>query len=209
MDNNSKKSKKRVQRANPLEAIKDIGNSTLKSLETDVFKETPRNIKRQLFGFPPRQRFSGEIAPGEQLAVDEVLSGEVEEKKKIEKQLFLERRLRKEEKIKIEQETNQLKLHLHAIMEEITTLAKVTPELAQEVKIATLQTPANPGIYHLLFFEKILEFIISFRKRIEDAAIWLSATNKRAKKKNYWATYKKQGAKFLLAPDHYLTRSSG
>jgi len=54
-----------------------------------------------------------------------------------------------------------------------------------------------------------LEFMKSFRKKIEDAQIWLHASNKRAEKKNFWSTYKKHGSKFLLSPDHYLQRSAG
>ena len=94
-------------------------------------------------------------------------------------------------------------------MQEVVTLAQSTQDLAQEVEIAAIQAPANPGIYHLVFFERLLEFITSFRKKIENAGHWLSAVNKRADKKNYWSIYKKHGSKFLLSPDHYLQRSAG
>ena len=72
-----------------------------------------------------------------------------------------------------------------------------------------MQAPVEPGVYHVIFFEKLLEFVKSFRKKIEDAAVWLHATNSRAEKKNYWSRYKKHGGKFLLAADHYLTSSAG
>src|SRR4030043_501414 len=58
-------------------------------------------------------------------------------------------------------------------------------------------------------FEKLLEFVKSFRKKIEESSVWLHATNKRAEKQNYWSKFKKHGGKFLLSADHYLTRSAG
>jgi hypothetical protein len=72
-----------------------------------------------------------------------------------------------------------------------------------------MQAPIEPGVYHLIFFEKLLEFIKSFRKNIGQAKVWLQSSNKRAQKKNYWASYKKHGGKFLLAADHYVSRSAG
>ena len=84
-----------------------------------------------------------------------------------------------------------------------------TQELAEEVQIATMQAPVEPGIYHLVFFERLLEFIKSFRQNIGQAKNWLQSSNKRAQKKNYWANYKKHGGKFLLAADHYVSRSAG
>ena len=108
-----------------------------------------------------------------------------------------------------ERKSNELKLQLKAIMEEVLALAATTSNLDEETKIAALQAPVNPGVYHVIFFEKLLEFIKSFRRKIEDASVWLSAVNKRAQKKNYWTMYKKKGSSFLLAPDHYLQRSAG
>ena len=114
-----------------------------------------------------------------------------------------------EEKRRIEEKSNELKLQLNAIMQEMAVLSQSTQELAKETQIAAMQAPVEPGVYHLIFFEKLLEFIRSFRKKTEEAKIWLQASNNRAQKKNFWARYKKHGGKFLLSPDHYLTRSSG
>ena len=114
-----------------------------------------------------------------------------------------------EEKRRVEEKGNELRLKLHALMQEIYNLAKTTQGLGEQVEVAAMQAPANPGVYHVIFFEKLLEFIKSFRKKIEDAGIWLQAANKRSEKKNYWAMYKKKGSSFLLAPDHYLQRSAG
>src|SRR4030065_534669 len=64
--------------------------------------------------------------------------------------------------------------------------AETTQDLGQELQIASMQAPVEPGLYHVIFFEKLLEFLKSFRKKIEAGSIWLQATNKRAAKKIYW-----------------------
>ena len=68
-------------------------------------------------------------------------------------------------------------------MEEVVVLADTTQDLGAEVKVAAMQAPVEPGIYHVIFFEKLLEFVRSFRKKIEEASVWLYASNKRAQKK--------------------------
>src|SRR3989344_1908364 len=89
-------------------------------------------------------------------------------------------------------------------------LEQKTESLAEETKIAALQGPVEPGIYHIIFFEKLLDFLKSFSKKIEEASVWLHAVNKRAAKKNVWgAHYKSHGAKYLLSSEHYLQRSAG
>ena len=88
-------------------------------------------------------------------------------------------------------------------------ISQTTETLSEELQVASTQTVVNPGVYHVIFFEKFLEFLKSYRKKVEEAATWLHASNKRAHKKNYWTKYEKHGSKFLLSADHYLTRSAG
>lgn len=203
------KFQKQIRRQNALEALKDIGAGTVKTLKTDLLGATSRDVMDQIFGFREPKKYQAEIIPGESLEFDEVFSGKFEENKKLKNQLSHERMLRDEERILIERRSNELKLQLHSLTQEIIALAQSTQGLSQEVEIAATYAPANPGVYHLVFFEKLLEFIVSFRKKIDQGANWLHAVNKRAEKKNYWSMYKKKGSSFLLAPDHYLQRSAG
>ena len=138
-----------------------------------------------------------------------ILSGKEEENKKLRVQVSLERNLAADEKRLSEQKMQQLRVQLQAISAEITKLASSTGNLATQTEIAMIEVPVNPGVYHIIFFEKVLEFLQSFRKRVDEAVVWLSSTNKRAEKKNYWSMYKKKGSSFLLSPDHYLQRSAG
>ena len=188
-----------ARRTSVLESLKDLGQNTSDSL-----------IKDLLLGRVPYERkASGEILPGETLEIKDLLTGKHEENLRLKKQLSLERKLVEEEKERSAVKSNQLKVQLQALMQEVLSLAKTTQGLGEEVEVAAMQAPAQPGVYHLIFFEKLLEFISSFRKKIENASVWLGATNKRAEKKNYWVMYKKKGSSFLLSPDHYLSRSAG
>ena len=191
------KGQKILRQQNVLESLKDIG------------VESSQDFIQELLGTRIEKKYSGELSPGEALEVSEVFSGKRAENEKLRGQIAFERRLAEEEKRRVEEKGNDLKLQLHALMQEVYELAKTTQGLGEQVEVATMQAPANPGVYHVIFFEKLLEFVKSFRKKIENAGIWLHSSNKRAEKKNYWAMYKKKGSSFLLAPDHYLQRSAG
>lgn len=206
MDPKQKK-KNQNKHKNVLESLKEIGGDATSTLKKDVVR--PKDFMDQIFGYNYPRKVSGEFGPQESLNVEELISGEHQKNQELQKQLAFERRLRQEEEIRIEKKSNELKLELHAIMQEIIQLSESTQDLAEETKIAALQAPVAPGVYHILFFEKLLEFIKSFRKKIESARIWLNTTNKRAQKKDYWSRYKKHGGKFLLSGEHYLTRSAG
>lgn len=209
MDNNSR-NKKPATRISILEALKEVGGSTFESFRDDVVVGTSKDLAKQIFGTPEKTpQFSGEIAKGERLSFEEILTGERQEKKDLEAKLSLERKLRQEEEQLKSRKGEELKLELHAIMVEVARLAKETPKLAMEVEIAAFQAPTNPGVYHLIFFEKLLEFIKSFRKQVHDARTWLHSVNKRAQKKNFWNMYKKHGAKRLFSAEDYSQRSAG
>jgi hypothetical protein len=210
-NNNPKKARQKIRhQPNPLETFKDIGTSTAKQMREEVAK-MPSNFMEQLIGTKPSsKKFSGELEPGEALDINEVFSGKHEELSKLRKQTALERKLLEEERVQVERKSNELRMQLTAVREEIIVLAKHTENLAEETQVAAMQAPVEPGVYHVIFFEKLLGFINSFRKKIEEAGVWLHAVNKRASKKNAWGNnYKKHGAKYLLSGEHYLQRSAG
>jgi len=211
MDKTQKvKIQKATGRANVLEALRDIGSNTANTIKNDVVSETSKNILEQMFGQVPKQnKYSAEITPGESLDFKDLYAGKHEENLKLRKQIGLERNLANEEKARSIEKTNDLRVQLQALMQELLTLAKSTQGLGEEVEIATMQAPAQPGIYHLIFFEKLLDFVKSFRKKIDSASVWLQSSNKRAEKKNYWAMFKKKGSSFLLSGESYSQRAAG
>lgn len=197
---------------NLLESLRDIGDSGFQSVKRDIFEGIPQDILGQIFGATekPRRKVQSEIKPGQSIEIDAMLSQEREENKILRQRLAYEERIRQEDNSVTEQKTQSLKLELSALTQEVQNLAKATQSLAQETKITVMQAPANPGIYHVAFFERLREFIRSFRKRIESAAIWMQSHNQRAaKKRTFWGQVSKSGSKRLLSPEDYLQRSAG
>ena len=211
MDKSNKgKSNKQVIKANPLEALKDIGKSTSDQMKHEASK-LPEDFMEQLLGIKTEPKnFSGEIYAGGAIEISEVISGQHEEiiEHKHQSEFLLQ--LEREEKSRIDKKSNELRVRIKALQVEILAIAQKTQSLGEETQLAAMQAPVKPGEYHLIFFEKLLEFIISFRKKIEEAGVWLHAVNKRVAQKNAWgANYKKHGAKYLLSGEHYISRSAG
>lgn len=205
---NNNKQNKKAPVANPLELLRD----TRDSMKRDLLAPMPAEIARQIFGRVPslNRRFSGEILPGQALEMNDVYSGKAVENEKAQKMYFLEKKLREEDHALVERRTAELRLQIKAIHEEVQKAAKATAQLSQEVQVAAFQAPSSTSIYELYFLERIFDFIKSFRKKIENAGVWLRSANRRAAKKNMWgANYKRHGAKYLLSGEHYLQRSAG
>lgn len=199
-----------TRRTNVLESLKDIGSGVTSSINTDLLGGISKDLLEQILNRQsPNKKASGDIHAGESLKFSDLLSGKHEENLKLRNQIAFERRLTQEEKVVSEKRSNELKVQLQALMQEVQYLAKTTQNLGEEVEVATMQAPSQPGIYHIIFFEKIIDFIRNFRKNIESASVWLQTSNKRAEKKNYWAMYKKRGASFLLSGESYSQRSAG
>ena len=186
------KSQLRYNQQNVLEALRDIGTHA-----ADEFVD-------QFLG-----RVSGDIQPGESVSMAEILFGQKITPTEKTPDLAFEKRILEEEKAQIENKSQQLKLQLQALMSEVKTLVSATQNVSQELKVASMQATAEPGIYHIIFFEKLLESLKSFRKKIENASLWLQSLNKRGQKKNYWARYQQGKGSFLLSAEHYLQRSAG
>ena len=199
-----------IRRTNVLESLKDIGSGVTSSLNTDLLGGISKDLLEQILNRKSsNKKVSGDIHIGESLEFSDLLSGKHEENLKLRQQITFERRLTQEERVVSANKSNELKVQLQALIQEVQYLAKSTQNLGEEVEVAVMQAPAQPGIYHVVFFEKIIEFIRNFRKNIDSASTWLGASNKRAEKKNFWAMYKKKGSSFLLSGESYSQRSAG
>ncbi|HUC94676.1 MAG TPA: DUF5660 family protein [Candidatus Saccharimonadales bacterium] len=209
MSDTKKKSAQAITRQNVLESLKDLGSGATNQAG-DFLKDTSEDFLKELLGLSkPKVKRSGEINPGESLQMNEVISGKEEENKHLRAQISLERQLSADEKRVSQEKSGELKVQLQALMQEVQKVAASTQNLAEVTQVSMMTAPVEPGIYHISFFQNVLEFLQSFRKRIDYAATWLQSSNKRAEKKNYWSMYKKKGSSFLLSPDHYLQRSAG
>ena len=209
MTDQKKKIRDLRTKQNVLESLKDLGIGA-GSQTGDFLKNTSEDFFRELMGFPtPKIKRSGEIAVGESLQMSEIMSGKEEENQHLKAQISLERQLSADEKRVSRDKTNELKVQLQALMQEVQKVAASTQNLAEVTQVTMMTAPIEPGVYHITFFQSVLEFLTSFRKKIDYTAAWLQSSNKRAEKKNYWAMYKKKGSSFLLSPDHYLLISAG
>src|SRR3972149_6917650 len=145
-DKNQKaKTQKALKQANVLEALKDIGTGTAKTIKKDLLGGASEDFFNQLFGPRTDKKYSGEVLPGGSLEIKDVYSGKADEAQKLRAQLNLERKLHDEEKSRIEKRTKELRLQLKASISEVLTLAKTTQNLGEEVEIASMQAPANPA----------------------------------------------------------------
>lgn len=204
------KNQKGGNQPNPLEALKDLGKSTSSEMKKEAGKLSQDFLDQLLGVKKSAKNYSGEIMAGESIEMNDVMTGKQEEIIKQKRQFEFIANLEVQDKQRIEKRTNELRVQMQAIQEEILVISKQTQNLAEEVKIASMQVVVDPGEYHIMFFEKLLEFIKSFRKKIDSAQVWLHSVNKRASKKNMWGqNYKKKGSSYLLSSEHYLQRSAG
>lgn len=208
-----KKTQKQVGKTNVLESLKNIGTGTANTLGGEA-NQISKDFLAQLLGrarTAQSRNYSGEIGDGESVAVDDIYSGRRENEEKLQKQISFERRLFAEEQELVSRKSQELKMQLNALMQEVKNLAASTPQFVEEVEVATFQAPANPGVYHVIFFEKLIEYIRDFKKNIETASTWLHSANTRAKKKSFWGQYKSKhgGAARLLSSEDYAQRSAG
>lgn len=212
MDFKNQKAKqlKQIKTKNVLEAINEIGSQVVDTAKNEV-KATNDEFFRQLLGQQRQlqQKRSGELPKGKSLQMNEVMSGQTEKNKKLEEQIFFERRLFNEEKQETSKKLQELRLRLHAIQQEATKLVASTNNLSQEVRTAVMQGNSNVSEYQINFYENIIQLVSAFRKKIDSAVVWMQGSNKRAEKKNYWSQYKKKGSSFLLSGETYSQRSAG
>lgn len=210
-DKNQKaKLQRQIKTKNVLEAINEIGSSVVNTAK-DETKAVSDEFFRQLLGQQKKsqEKKSSILSAGSAMNMSEVMSGKDEKNKKLQDQIFFERRLHNEEKSETQKKLQELRLRLQAIQTEASKMIATTASLSQEVRNAVLGNVVDPSEYQINFFEDIIKLISDFRKKIDGAVVWMQGQSKRSEKKNYWSQYKKKGASFLLSPDHYSQRSAG
>ncbi|MEK7521410.1 MAG: DUF5660 family protein [Patescibacteria group bacterium] len=193
-----------------IESFRDIGQGSFDSFRDNLIKETPKDFVRQLLGLERAPiSASGELKIGESLVIDQALEDEKQENKIVRAHVARARQLIQEAESYNSRQTQELKLQLKALVTEAEKVVKETAFLSQEIKIAVMQAPVEPGIYHITFFQNLLSFMRSFRKKIYEANLWLASANKRARKKTFWGQVQKGGAQRLLSSEDYSQRSAG
>lgn len=200
------KKQKALQNRKILEQLNEIGSEVV-STAVDETKKVGQEVVKQLLG--QQEKKSGNIEPGGSVNLNEELAQKTEQNQILVSQLQTEKRLFAEVKAESQQKLNKLRVRLHALMSEASKIAQSAGKLSEQTKVATQELPPNPGEYHIAFIQNLIEYIQTFRKKIDSAVNWLAESNKRGQKMGYWAKYKKHGASFLLSGEHYVARSAG
>ena len=192
------KKKKKIVRKNFLESLRELGSGVPKSLVKDVAGGVAKSSYDQIFG---QMRSSPDQNP--------VQSNEQKERLKWSGQEFTN--LKQQERLIFKQEEQEIRVQIEAIRAELVKIVETTKELQKEIKVAAVQAPVNPGVYHLTFLERLREFIILMRKNIAESKNWLAISNQKSSKKKgyYWAQYQKSGSKFLLSSERYMATQAG
>jgi len=192
--------RKQIIRKNFLESLRELGTSVNRSAREDLISGTAKTAMKQVFG-QTGSHYS-ETGPSK------FPSPEIKEKFRWSGQEFTDIKI--QERVVFKKAEQEVKIKIESLRQELTQLVQVTQKLSKEVKIAAIQSPAEPSLYQLSYMERLREFIIFMRKNIADSCHWLSMQNQRSKKRNYyWGQVKKSGTKFMLSSERQVSTQTG
>jgi hypothetical protein len=179
-----------------LEALRGISGGVGKTVAKDVAGKVATDALASLFGSPLKQ---GEMHqnesidfPVERQPRPQMRRPEVQPAQKV-----------------IFHEDAQIKQQLEAVRGELQALVKSVHMLNTEIHKAVVETPVDPGVYHVNFYEKLRAVLQMLREQIDDSRSWLTMHTARKKKMGYWGMFKKHGTSFGLSNERSLATSAG
>lgn len=197
---------------NSVEAKRDT-NDVLDSAVSTA-KDFAGDFWKQVLGIKKEQRFQsqGDLQEGQELLLTNVQK-EAEEKNKIkdtEPGIDYRGEILHGEKRIASERNQEIATKIQEILIELKRLMHSSQELQTEVKeIAVEPRIANPGKYHVSFFEWMLLIIKSARMKVEDSAAWLAIFKSKKAKREYWAMFKKHGTTFGLSNERVVSTQTG
>lgn len=133
-----------------------------------------------------------------------------EEKEQRERERLLAKQQEEELLVRMKARQEEVKKEIEAIRDAILKIAKSLGVVGHEFEKAAWDAPANPGKYHVSFFTKLKEALEIVKKRLDDSASWMHATNQRAKKMPYfWQQVQTSGAKYQFSSERYMQMGAG
>jgi len=114
-----------------------------------------------------------------------------------------------------QQEIRQLQETISDIQREVKQIRAYSSGLSDEVmKIeqAALQAiPEKVGIYHVRYYEMILQYLRGLKAKVGEAKTWLMAmqSKKASRGSAFGARAKKKGTQYSLSQEHQVARSVG
>jgi len=119
--------------------------------------------------------------------------------------------LQQQEKAALDNRQKELEKAVTELQDELKKLTHSTDNLEKDVQNVSMENIPEASEYQINFLVRIKNFIINFRKNINEASVWLESFNTKKKKKNYfWNTAKdrkKGGDQYLMSNEHSAARS--
>lgn len=118
--------------------------------------------------------------------------------------------VQEQEKTLFNQKQKELENTIKELQQEIKNLTNSTDNLNQDIQNIALENIPEVSEYQINFLTRIKNFVINFRKNINEASSWLESFTKKKRKKNYFwsmAKSKKGGEQYLMSSEHSSARS--
>lgn len=118
--------------------------------------------------------------------------------------------VQEQEKTLFNQKQKELENTIKELQQEIKSLTDSTDNLNQDIQNIALENIPEVSEYQINFLTRIKNFVINFRKNINEASSWLESFTKKKRKKNYFwsmAKSKKGGEQYLMSSEHSSARS--
>lgn len=182
-----------------LESLRSIGTGVGKSLGSDVFGPASNDALQSIFGPAPKSPKNGELKPNQPVDL-----GQQEEERK---PSFRRPEFLRPTPVNVEEAG--IKQKIEAVRQELQALSKAVKQFNTEAIKAIETIPADPGIYHLNFLERLRGVLKLLREQVEDSNSWLKLHTTRKKKMGFWGMYKKHGTSFGLSNERTAATQAG
>lgn len=192
---------------NPLEAIHDLGSSTVKNTAKAV-ADIGGGMIDQLFGLQTNKDHYSQKE--ENPNISENIIKEAKKQAKTEKKGVVFNYQEYYETTLIKRQIQEL---TEMIKKEIEAIKKLNATLLSQVKdvevLAVNELPEKPGIYHVRFLEIVLNILRSLRAKVGESSTWLTALISRKKKRGslFAVRSKKMGTQYSLSQELQSSRS--
>jgi len=212
---NTKTKKSNPKRsASLVESLKDISDSTVSSLKKDSVKGTAQGIFDQLLTSAQSGVTPSETTPSvdqnsfyENFIKDreQIAAKEADEQARSEERQHAN--FQKRENVLFSFADEKLKQEIAEVRQELALLFKSMDQVEAQIEQAIIQEVVDPGTYHLNFFRRLKSFVITMRKSLEDASLWLSMSTSRSSRSRYRQNSKTYGTKFSQSLELSSARS--
>lgn len=212
MQNKKQQSKtKQYVNQNTMEALTSVSKGVAGALNPRDFG---KGLWKQVLNIGNEKKTSaeskGDLREGQELNLATLSQKERKQKLEIEPGIDYRREIIHGQERATREQTHELSVKIQEIILELKQLMNVSQELKVEFKeIAVEPRIANPGKYHVSFFEWVLLIVKQARMKVEDSASWLAAFKSKKAKKQYWNMFKKHGTTFGLSNERVVATQTG